>query len=76
MTNLGKCATGPGHVYLNIDLNGMELTDIAALDQFLHLQNVNVSSNMLADVQIFGKLKHLSTIDVSSNELTQFLDFK
>ena len=75
LSNLGVSASGINHVYLNLNLSGLDLKDISLLDSYCYLQKVNLSCNKLTDLSALSKMKHLIELDASDNAIEELLNF-
>jgi len=76
LEDLGRSADGSSVVYRSVGLSGREISDMAALHTFVHLQRVDVSHNMLESLQVLQHLPHLVYLDASHNRLTSVLDYR
>ena len=76
LCNLGRSAAGDLQVYLNVTIPGFSLTDIAKIEEYEHLQKVELPYNDITDLTPLGKLKFLLILDVSHNKISSLLDFQ
>ncbi|KAL8576945.1 hypothetical protein ACOMHN_024221 [Nucella lapillus] len=75
LSNLGRSADGMHQVYLSAAMPGFSLVDISILEEFIHLQKVEIPYNNVTDLSPLGKLPHLLTLDASHNCVSLMLDF-
>lgn len=75
LSALGVCETGD-YAYLKLSLESLSLESIQGINEFPHLQHVNLSHNKLTVLKPLSSLKNLLTLDISHNSLTQLFDFQ
>ncbi|XP_002129189.4 uncharacterized protein LOC100181409 [Ciona intestinalis] len=76
LSNIGTSACGTMHVFLKLNLQGIGLEDISALESLQHIQELDLSHNNLTDLSALRNMKYLVKLNVSHNELTEVLDFE
>jgi protein phosphatase 1 regulatory subunit 7 len=74
LSALGFTATGE-FAYLRLSLESQALESIQGIENFPHLQHINLSNNRLSTLKPLSQIRHLLTLDVSHNQLTTLLDF-
>ncbi|XP_786893.3 leucine-rich repeat and guanylate kinase domain-containing protein [Strongylocentrotus purpuratus] len=76
LSNLGRSADGMQLTFLNLTLPGYNLQGINILENYVHLQKVELPYNRITDITVLGCMPYLVELDVSHNEITNLLDFK
>ncbi|XP_064385299.1 leucine-rich repeat-containing protein 23-like [Halichondria panicea] len=66
---LSRTGNGLSHAYVRLDLKNRKLTDIAAIQSFVHVRYVDVSGNYLEDISPLGELPQLLTLHADNNRL-------
>ena len=74
LSSLGPCETGD-YAYLRLTLEDMSLESIQGIQNFPHLQHLNLSKNKLSTLRALNSLRHLLTLNISSNCLSTITDF-
>lgn len=74
LSSLGICETGD-YAYLRLNLESQSLESIQGIQNFPHLQHVNLSKNRLSTLRVLSSLPHLLTLNISHNLLGQIMDF-
>ncbi|KAK6179847.1 hypothetical protein SNE40_012111 [Patella caerulea] len=76
LSNLGRSANGMHQVYLHLTVPGFQLIDINILQEYTHLQKVELPHNQLTDLSVLSNCPHLLILDVSHNLLDSVLGFE
>ncbi|XP_019619475.1 PREDICTED: leucine-rich repeat and guanylate kinase domain-containing protein-like [Branchiostoma belcheri] len=76
LSNLGKAAGGTSQVFLHLTLPGYNLADISLLQDYVHLQRLEMPYNQITDLSALSCMTHLLYLDVSHNELRDLLNFE
>ncbi|CAG9331722.1 unnamed protein product [Blepharisma stoltei] len=74
LSHLGPCETGE-YAYLHLSLKDQNLTSIAGVEKFIHLQHIDLSKNRITSLRPLSSIKHLLTLGAANNKLTKLLDF-
>merc|ERR1719313_2955775 len=69
LTKVSRTADGRGFTFINLDVSGQELAEIAAVGEYPHLRQVNMKTNLIKDLTPLVALKHLVVLDVSENQI-------
>ncbi|XP_033106765.1 leucine-rich repeat and guanylate kinase domain-containing protein-like [Anneissia japonica] len=76
LSNLGRSSDGSQLVYLHLTLPGYNLVDISRLQEFVHVQKVEIPYNKVSDLSVLSYMPYLIELDASHNEIKTMLDFK
>uniref|UniRef100_A0ABM0MIJ7 Leucine-rich repeat and guanylate kinase domain-containing protein-like n=1 Tax=Saccoglossus kowalevskii TaxID=10224 RepID=A0ABM0MIJ7_SACKO len=72
---LGRTACSTMQAFLHLTLPGYNLIDLGILQNYIHLQKVEIPYNRITDLTPLGHMPHLIELDVSHNEITTVLEF-
>ncbi|EAR96271.2 LRR and guanylate kinase domain protein (macronuclear) [Tetrahymena thermophila SB210] len=73
---LGKTAQGSHYAFLSFNASNKDLYSIGGIEDFKHLQYIDVSFNNLITLKPLSQLKYITYLNISHNNLTKLLDFK
>lgn len=73
---LGRGAFDLRHVFLGFTVSDRLITDVSLLEEYPHLQTINVSKNLLTDLRSLERVPYLTNLDASDNQLAEVLDLK
>lgn len=84
--NIGKTANGDGYAYLTLALAGTGIYSILVplltlfysqgVENYPHLQQLDLSNNSLTSLKPLTALKYLTHLNASNNKLKKMADFK
>ncbi|XP_013413675.1 leucine-rich repeat and guanylate kinase domain-containing protein [Lingula anatina] len=75
LSNLGRSADGTQQVYLHLTIPGLGLQDVSILNEYIHLQKLEIPYNDITDLSPLGQMPHLLILDASHNKISKLLDF-
>ena len=73
---LGRGAFDLRHVFLGFTVSDRLITDLSLLEEYPHLQTINVSKNLLTDLRSLERVPYLTNLDASDNQLAEVLDLQ
>lgn len=76
LSNLNASADGSRTTYLNLGVPGCGIQDISILNEYVHLQKIELQYNSISDLSPLSSVKYLVELDVSHNEIRHLLDFE
>ncbi|XP_074644110.1 leucine-rich repeat and guanylate kinase domain-containing protein-like isoform X2 [Tubulanus polymorphus] len=76
LSNLGRSADGTQQVFLHLTIPGFNLKDLSILEEYIHLQRIEIPYNEISDLTSLGNIPFLLELDASNNKITKLLDFK
>jgi Leucine-rich repeat (LRR) protein len=77
--NLAGLARSPDnlcHVFTDLALPEQNIDSIEVLEEFPHIQNLDLRGNKLSNLSPLAALPHLLTLDGSQNNIDSVLDFE
>ncbi|XP_028670241.2 LOW QUALITY PROTEIN: leucine-rich repeat and guanylate kinase domain-containing protein [Erpetoichthys calabaricus] len=75
LSYLGRTATGIEQAYLHLCLCAHKLRDIDVLNEYVHLQKLDISYNKIKDLSCVSSMPYLIELDASHNEITEVFGF-
>eukprot|EP00116_Pleurobrachia_bachei_P005553 sb/3465815/ len=69
LSNRGYSADGTMLVYLDLCLENKSLTNVALLENYRFIQNLDLSNNKLKNINVISNLKYLLNLNASNNQL-------
>ncbi|KAH8097849.1 hypothetical protein JL720_765 [Aureococcus anophagefferens] len=72
----GRGAFDLRHVFLGFTVSDRLITDLSLLEEYPHLQTINVSKNLLTDLRSLERVPYLTNLDASDNQLAEVLDLQ
>jgi len=72
---IGKTFNNARHAFLSLSIGENNLLNLAGIDKFKYLQNVDVSNNNLTSLSELGAIKHLIKLNAANNNLKFMFDF-
>jgi len=69
LSRVGKTIDGESFAYLQLDSIGKKLGNVAILERFEHLQEINLSDNCIADVSPIGSLMYVLKLTLARNRI-------
>ncbi|CAF1536159.1 unnamed protein product [Adineta steineri] len=75
VSKIGKTAGGSSISYLTLTLPGYGLRDISILNNYTHLQRIELPYNNISDLSHLNNLSYLLELDVSNNKIQKLFDF-
>ncbi|EGR34220.1 leucine-rich repeats and guanylate kinase domain protein [Ichthyophthirius multifiliis] len=76
LKNLGKTSQGSSYAFLSFIAIQKDLYSIIGIENYKHLQYIDVSHNNLITLKPLNSLKYITHLNVSHNNLNKLLDFK
>eukprot|EP00741_Cyanophora_paradoxa_P008002 tig00001234_g7741.t1 len=76
LRNLGRTADGLKNAFLDLIVRGENISRIDLIEQYPHLQHVDLSNNALSSLRPLGALRYLLSVSATDNELAEVLDFE
>jgi hypothetical protein len=76
LTGLTRSPSSLSHVFTDLALPEAEIEGIGILQEFPHIQNLDLKGNQIKELKTLAELPNLLTLDASENELTTVLDYK
>nr|XP_033813434.1 leucine-rich repeat and guanylate kinase domain-containing protein isoform X2 [Geotrypetes seraphini] len=73
---LGRSGSGTEQAYLNLILQGGNLTNVQILSEYVYIQHLDLSYNNITDLSCISHMPYLIELNVSNNELDTYFDFK
>lgn len=72
---IGKTFNNARHAFLSLSIPDNSLLNIAGIEKYKYLQNVDVSGNQLTSLSELGQIKHLIKLNAANNNLKFMFDF-
>lgn len=76
LQNFGKTSSGETYAFLEFICTHKKLRSIKTIQNYQHLQKVDLSYNHLTSLKYLSGLKYLISIIAINNQLTSVLDMK
>lgn len=71
LSEVGKTIDGDGFAYFKLDCVDKNVGSIAALSEFEHLRQIDLSKNSIEDVTPLADLRHILQLNLSTNVISQ-----
>lgn len=70
LSQVGKTIDGAGYTYFKLDCVGKQVGEIALLEEYEHLRQIDLSKNCIEDVAPLGKLAFMQKLNLSANNIS------
>eukprot|EP00746_Dinoflagellata_sp_MGD_P161581 gnl/MRDRNA2_/MRDRNA2_88784_c0_seq1.p1 gnl/MRDRNA2_/MRDRNA2_88784_c0~~gnl/MRDRNA2_/MRDRNA2_88784_c0_seq1.p1 ORF type:complete len:421 (-),score=113.78 gnl/MRDRNA2_/MRDRNA2_88784_c0_seq1:106-1329(-) len=69
LSNILKTIDGTAFAYSQLDCIGKNIDSIIVLENYVHLQKINMSNNVIRDITALKHIPYLLSVNVSSNKV-------